>query len=260
MSARLLLTIPILLILFIGCQRNPPPPAPEPQITPTASLPEESSPTPAVEDSSMEFIQILEPGPGSVVASPVRIVGIAGPLHDQSLFARIVLEDNEFLPEVPVIVQARPGERGSFEVEYHFVRGGHGRIQVYSLSPRDGGITHLTTVGVQLSPSGTDQIRRVDPHPERIAIYQPVKGQTVSGGVVTVEGFGLATFEQTLLVEVIDSQGNSVGMQIVTLTTDLGEPGPFQVIVPYLASSSGPGRIIVHDEMHLNSVEVTLEP
>jgi hypothetical protein len=83
-----------------------------------------------------------------------------------------------------------------------------------------------------------------------------------------VEGIALASFEQTLVVEVPDSEGNVVGSQpIIVQAQDWGEPGPHSADVPYQVEAAGPGRIVVRDpsvafvgDVHLASVEVMLEP
>jgi hypothetical protein len=83
-----------------------------------------------------------------------------------------------------------------------------------------------------------------------------------------VEGFGLASFEQTLVVEVQDENGVVVGSEpVMVQAPDLGFPGPFSVDVPYTVSQSGAGRIAVRDispahgsDTHVSSVEILLEP
>jgi hypothetical protein len=83
-----------------------------------------------------------------------------------------------------------------------------------------------------------------------------------------VEGFALASFEQTLMVQVLDADGNIVGEgPVIVSAPDLGQPGPFSVEVPYTVSYAGPGRILVSDlspafggEVHTASVEIQLEP
>ncbi|HEY5573086.1 MAG TPA: Gmad2 immunoglobulin-like domain-containing protein, partial [Anaerolineales bacterium] len=141
-------------------------------------------------------------------------------------------------------------------------------IQVFATSARDGGITHLAAVGVSIAPSGPENIVAVEPHPERIVILEPAQGASISGGMVHVEGFGLASFEQHLLVEVYDEQGSLAGSQPVTVQSpEMGHPGPFSADVSYNVQTAGAGRVVVRDpspafngDVHLSSVEVRLEP
>jgi predicted secreted protein len=217
-----------------------------------------------------EAILILEPGPGSRLNSPVRVAGIADPTFEQTLIVRIVLDDGAELTIQPLTIAADIGQRGPFEGDVDFTVSGErsALIQVYDQSARDGGIVHLASVGVILLSEGAEEIVSVDPHPEAIVIDQPEFGATVSGGVVHVEGVGLASFEGTLIIEVHDADGGVVGSQaIIVSAPDWGVPGPFSADVPYEVSEEGPGRIVVIDPLpvfdglgHISSVEVTLAP
>ncbi len=237
--------------------------------TPTLEPPTATVPLPSPE-APAEAILILEPGPGSRVTSPLRVAGIADPTFEQTLVVRIVLDDGSELALAPTTITADLGSRGPFEIEVPFTvrEERQGFIQVFDVSARDGGVIHLASVGVRLAPGGAAEIVSGERHPERIVIFQPLPGATVRGGEVHVEGFGLASFEQTLVIEVLDADGAVVGsLPIIVNAPDLGIPGPFAADVPYTLRSSGPGRIVVRDispafggDSHLASVEITLEP
>ena len=228
---------------------EPSPSASSPQVT----LP--STQTPLVSTESIanlpeEAILILEPGPGSRVTSPVRVSGAANWTFEQNLVVRLLLDDGSQLALAPTTIQSELGQRGPFELEMPFDVEGERQafIQVYATSPRDGAITHLASVGVTLALSGPAEIRPVTPHPEQIVIYQPAMAQRINSDVVHVEGIALASFEQTLVVEVYDVDENKVGMQPVTVQApDMGIPGPFSADVPYQTTAAGLGRIVVRD-------------
>jgi hypothetical protein len=217
-----------------------------------------------------DAILILEPGPGSRLTSPVRVRGIADPAFEQSLGIRIVLADGTELTAQPAMIAADLGERGPFEVEIPFsiAEEQNALIQVYDQSARDGGIIHLASVGVMLVTEGPVDIRPADPHPEDVHIIQPAFGDTISGGMLHVEGFGLASFEGTLVVEVYDVAGTLVGSgPLIVNSSEMGVPGPFSADVPYVVGEVGPGRIVVVDPLpvfdgisHIASVEITLGP
>ncbi len=162
------------------------------------------------------------------------------------------------------------GQRGKFESEVPIELDSESNIfiQVYATSPRDGGVTHLSSTGVTFSPGAEENIAVREPRPEQIAISQTRNGETISGGVAHVKGFALATFEQTLLAEIVDTNGNVVGSQtIIVQAPDVGQPGPFSADISYSVAEAGPGRVVIRDpspafdgNTHLNSVEVTLEP
>jgi len=238
----------------------------------TPALPPTLTPLPPRLPLPDETILILEPGPGSRVTSPVHVAGFADPTFEQNLVIRLVLDDGTQLTLLPTTIQADVGNRGPFDVDVPFTVAGEQRvsIQVYASSARDGGITHLASVGVTLAAGGAPEIAPAAPHPEQLVIFQPALGETISGGIVHVEGYGRASFEGTLVVEVYDADGNQVGSQSLIVDAPeagAGQPGPFSVDVPYTVSGEGPGRIVVVDPLpafngvgHITSVEVTLRP
>lgn len=269
MKPRPSLTLTALLAAALACnlaRPSPPTPTPTTRPRPTATPTTAAPAGPTVP----EAILILEPGPGSRVVSPLHVVGEADPTFEQNLVLRLLLEDGSQLALTATTIQADVGQRGPFEADLPFTVAGErqGFLQVYAESARDGGVTHLASVGLILAPSGPAEVRPAERRPEQIVILRPAPGETLTGGVARVEGFGLASFEQTLVVEVVDAEGRVVGSQAVTVQApDLGLPGPFQAEVPYLVAAAQPGRIVVRDvspahggDAHLASVEVTLEP
>lgn len=247
------------------------PPSTTTQTTITIS-PSEISPSATSQNPplSPEAILILEPGPGSILSSPLDVMGFADSTFEQTLVVNILLDDGTQLFNEPVNIRADVGQRGVFTAEVPFTIGEPRQafVQVYSVSPRDGGVTHLSSVGVTLSDSGEQKLFQVPSHLEQIAIFKPEPGEEINGGKVLVEGFALAGFEQTLVVEVQDTQGQVVGMQpVIVNAPDLGQPGPFSLELPYQVNGTGPGRVVVRDispafgvDVHLSSVEVRLSP
>ena len=243
-------------------------PSATPPLAPTAVA------TPEVNEaaaSDEEAILILQPGPGSrIVNNPFQVTGMADPAFEQTLVVRLLLADGTELAVVPTILQAGIGERGSFAVEVPFTISGEQQafVQVYTTSARDGGLTHVSSVGLTLADSGEEHIVAVEPHPERIQISQPALGETITGGTVTVAGEGLASFEQTLVVDLLDEAGQVLDTQPVTVDApDFGQMGSFSVELTYTLDSTVPGRVVVRDmspafggEVHLRSVEVSLAP
>lgn len=217
-----------------------------------------------------EAILILEPGNGSRLISPARVAGVADPTFEQTLIVRIVDIEGTELALQPVTIAADLGLRGPFEVEVPFTVSGEQQafIQVYDVSARDGRVVHLSSVAVTLAAGGAENVLLGEPRPERIAIFEPALGEEMHGGVVQVVGFGLAGFEQTLIVEVLDAGGAVVGSMPVTVeAADFGLPGPFRADVPYVLAVAGPGRIVVRDvspafggDVHVASVAVSLAP
>jgi hypothetical protein len=241
-------------------------PTAEPQ--PTA-VPQPTAETNIVALTEQEAISIQEPGPGWRLTSPLHVSGMADSTFEQNLVVRLVLEDETELALVPVTIVAELGQRGPFSVDIPFTVSGERQafLQVYATSPRDGGITHLSSVGLTIAESGPENRPSFVPLNERIVISQPTINTVVSGGLVHIEGIALASFEATLLVEVLDEAGLVIGSQpILVQSPDIGLPGFFEADIPYDASVTGPGRIVIHDlspafggDVHLASVEIRLE-
>jgi hypothetical protein len=249
-----------------------PSPSPLPPTRPaaTATSVEAEAPFDGAQDAPREAILILEPGPGSRLTSPLRVAGVADPTFEQALGVRLVLADGTLLAEQGVIIEAELGQRGPFEGQIEFEVEGerNALVQVFSDSARDGGITHLASLGVVLSEEGPPSVTAGERHLERIVIEQPEAGAAVSGGVVHVQGVGVASFEGTLVVRVLDESGAEVGSKpLIVDAPEMGMPGTFSVDVPYTVADSGPGRVMVVDPLpafdglgHIASVEVKLKP
>lgn len=249
-----------------------------PTATATATPEPTTPPEPATSDliDEQEAILILAPSNISRVTSPVTVRGEADPTFEQTLAVRIVTIDGEELLTQPAMIAADLGERGSFEIELPFQTEGsfsideetRAWIQVFATSARDGGITHLSSVAVTLLPEGPADIAEATPQPERIVIDTPSTGETVQGGALQVSGRGLASFEQTLIVELLDESGEVMIMEpIIVNAPDLGQPGTFEIELPYSVEDSMPARLQVRDpspafggDVHLSSVEISLEP
>lgn len=103
--------------------------------------------------------------------------------------------------------------------------------------------------------------------PEAILILSPGSGSQIAGPI-TVSGVANSTFENNLVVEVRDVNGNVIGLTPTTINADLGGRGPFEVAVEFTSpAQEAPGRIVVYDTsardghiIHLSSVVVTLLP
>ncbi|MHB1317624.1 MAG: Gmad2 immunoglobulin-like domain-containing protein, partial [Anaerolineae bacterium] len=255
---------------FAPTQRPPTLPLPTVTNAPAATAAQSATPAVPVDPRGEEVILISQPDNGSRVTSPVRVEGLGGPTFEQNLGVRLLLDDGTVLAVAGVTIDADLAQRGDYALDLGFAvsEERQGFIQVFDASARDGGILHLSSVAVTLLPSGTPDVRVATPGPERIAILLPAPGETLSGGSVHVEGFALAGFEQTLVIEVWDADGTVVGgAPVMVQAPDLGQSGPFTADISYAVASGGPGRILVRDispahggDAHVASVEVRLAP
>jgi LysM repeat protein len=101
---------------------------------------------------------------------------------------------------------------------------------------------------------------------EAIVITSPASDEVVSNPVV-VTGWGSA-FENTLVVDVLDGTGVSIGQGFVIIEAEVGQVGPFTGTIEFVSPSSAQlGRISVYSISprdgaieHLSSVTIKLEP
>ncbi|MBN1267373.1 MAG: hypothetical protein JXA25_17915 [Anaerolineales bacterium] len=220
--------------------------------------------------AAQEAILILEPGPGSRVLSPLHVTGWADPTFEQTLLARVLRTDGSLLIDQPIQIAADMGQRGPFGADLPFsvTEAENVLVQILDISARDGGVVHLASVGVTLLPGGDEVLSQAGLAEERLQIFRPAPGETIRGGRVLVEGYGLASFENSLVVEVYDAGGARVGFTpCMTSAQEPGEMGTFSVEVEYNVSLEGPGRVSVVDTLpvfdgvgHVTSVVVTLAP
>ncbi len=242
-----------------------------PLITETATGTNAAAPAiPEADVAPIEAILIQEPGPGSRLTSPLLVRGQADSTFEQNLVVRLVDANGTELGLTAVTIAAEMGQRGPFEATLPFTVSGEQQafIQVFATSPRDGGVTHLNAVGVTLTDGAAEIRPFTTDASERITITQPALAAQISGGVVQVSGVGIASFEQTLVVEVLGEDGTVLSSQpVIVNAPDLGQPGEFSAELPYSVAATGPGRIVVRDvspafggDVHVSSVEVTLSP
>jgi len=219
-----------------------------------------------------EAIRIMAPGPGSRLVSPMTVrVLTTLPAFENTLALRVLLDDGtELVPAQAVIGTGPEGGPLTFEATLTFevAEERPAFLQAYLASPRDGGVTHLVSTMVMVGTGGVADVQPAPEEAERLQILAPAPGDAIRGGSVHVEGIGLASFEQTLLIEVLDAYGEVIGLQpVLVQAADFGLPGPFVADVPYTLTASGAGRVVVRDispahggDVHRSSVEVDLAP
>lgn len=239
-------------------------------------------PTPGPDPRGPEAILILAPGPGSAVTSTIHVAGEADSTFEQSLVILVTDAEGKFLSITPAHIAAELGQRGQFiaDVPVTVLANQPGRISVYAVSPRDGGLTHLAGVEVNLLAAGAASLVPAQLRVESLALFEPKLLATLSGGTVHLTGFSDYVFENQLGV-VICGEGGTGERDLICGTKDnllgaggayvnspdLGQPGAFTGNVNYTVTKETRGRIVVYDTSprdggvtHLASVEVVLTP
>jgi hypothetical protein len=218
-----------------------------------------STATPEPEDVPPTIL-IQVPGSSSRITSPVTISGEANPTFEQTLVVEISGMDGTILAEEPVTIQAEAGKRGPFSIDLSFSVDSEqdGRITIKDNSPMDGGLVSVNSVEVTLLPGGT---AKIEPGNETIApirITAPKHLESVSGGVLHLEGISVPVFENTLAVFICGegaegeanpycgTQANVVGYgNAIIDSPNFDKPGPFIADIEYTVSGSMRGRVVV---------------
>jgi hypothetical protein len=212
----------------------------------------------------------------------VTVQGFSGPTFEQTLTVSITDIDGAVLVMQPTTIQADIGQAGPFSLTLDFPVSTDkpGRISVYDISARDGGIVHQDSVHVSLLATGVSDISPADPMDETIQIDSPTFLEEISGGVLEVSGYSEYFFEANLSVTicgswsggglhlVCGSSDNVIAEGYATIQSpDIGIPGPFSSTIPYNALPETRARVVVFAPSmmdggieHLSSVEVVLNP
>ena len=138
--------------LYVGQRLLIPPPA-DPSPTPSPTAPPQGC------LAGCAPISIALPARGSTVTSPVLVQG-QGAAFEQNLVLRVLDATGYEIGKGTARIDGPLGAIGSYSGVVTFTVPANtqpGRIQVYSQSPADGAIEHLTSVTVLLQGAGLDQ-------------------------------------------------------------------------------------------------------
>ena len=274
-----LLNMGIILYIAAACSQNGAPAptetsAPEPTSIPPTTVPIESLP--------LELIQIQAPGPSSEITSPVLVEGISGPTFEQTLLVTITDVSGSVIAMWATTIGADVGQAGPFSVSVLFSVDSDqpGRISVYDVSARDGGVVHLASVPVTLLASGAPNITAPPSSEETIFINSPSFLEEISGGELTITGYSEYFFEANLSVTICGSWSGGRRHPIcgtvdnviaegyaMIQSPDIGIPGPFSGKIAYDVLPGTRARVVVFAPSmmdggieHLSSVEIVLNP
>lgn len=104
---------------------------------------------------TQEVIRIDAPPAGAQVTSPVTVSGFGGPAFESTLNVEVYDASGQVVGKDTLTLQVgAAGQRGPFQGQVAFKVDSvqPGRVSVFIVSPRDGGIQHLSSVEVTLAP------------------------------------------------------------------------------------------------------------
>ncbi len=120
-----------------------------------------ATPTPVPLPCPCEEIVVFSPGRGETVTNPVTVTGVASSPFEQTVVVVVLDGSGEQIGLAPGIIVGELGQRGPFTVTVPFtvpVNSQPGRIQVFTESPRDGALEHLSSVTVRIQGLDLDAL------------------------------------------------------------------------------------------------------
>jgi hypothetical protein len=214
-------------------------------------------------------MHIFQPGPGSQVRSPIRVLGRGGPSFNDAIRVELIGEDGRLISSRYAYIMAFPGGSGRFVIEISFdiaLVAESARLSVSAESLRYRQLKQLASVNLVLLSTGTELVHPAIDGPEKLAIFSPRDGTVAEGGVVHARGAGWVDSENPLIVELIDRDDAVLSSVEVFLDPhEVGRVGEFSVDLPYQISFSQYARVVVRELgseipgiIHYSSVEVYL--
>jgi hypothetical protein len=240
------------------------PPIPTLNLPPTLGV--TPIPTPSA-DSGM--IQFLGPGPLSKIVSPFKVYGYAVPGHNGLGSLDLYGEDGHLLAS-KLLQLYTPYKWAGFSLGMSFTINTIGEMGRLTLTTQDnyGRINAVNSVHLLLLSEGTSIINQPGDLRERCVIVQPVAGQRLSGGVLTVSGKMRPFNDLPLTLELVGRDGSIIGTQLVGISNLPNDDGvPFSADIHYTISKPIWALLSVRQNddriggfMYLYSQEIFLNP
>jgi len=243
---------------------------PEPTLTPKP----EFSPTPlptftptAIPGHKLSAIQFVAPGPMSKLISPInlRMNIIAG--ESKRVQVDLYGEDGRLLSRTLKrnVPTSRDGIAQSIKIPFEIVSPAEvGRITV-STFDKAGRIQSLNSVRVLLLSSGVNEINPSGNPSEPVGVVSPIDAESGFGGVLSVRGDVWPFNNQPIILELLDSEGKSIGLRILTVESINAQL--FETTIPYKITEPTLARLVIRQDddrmtgiFYLYSQEVLLNP
>lgn len=208
-----------------------------------------------------EAIDIQFPLPGQWVSSTqVELRGIADPTFEQNLSIRLLTMDGTELVATSTIIQADAGQRGGFSTSLVYNAGDakDGMIQVFSRSPKDGSLEHLSSRMVKFGNGTASPLAKQQPN-EKISLQLVRIGQSNTKLLLEGEGSAVGIFENTLLFKLCGDGGVGtadffcggadnviIASNTMISATEMGSPGTFSISAELPNGKWRNGRVVVY--------------
>lgn len=221
-----------------------------PTFTPEPTLTFTPGPTytpTSIPEHDQSVIEFIAPGPMSKVVSPITLRMNIKIGESERMQVDLFGEDGRLLSRtLKKVPTSNHGVLQSVKIPFEIPTTAEvGRITITTLDKSDR-IQALNSVRVLLLSSGENEIAPVGNPAEPVGVVSPVEEESVSGGVLTVRGDVWPFNLQPIILELIDPNGKSLGLRI--LTVDNANPQLFETTIPYKVSEATPARLTIRQD------------
>jgi hypothetical protein len=244
-------------------------PTSQPSATPTAGWSTKTptvTPTPPIPFAA---IQILGPGPGSRVVSPIKFSAYLEPGAKGNVTIELLGEDGHLLARTIKSYYAGTRVHANLEIEFEIAGVAEAaRLQVTTLDEW-GRIHALASVDLLLLSIGDPDLSPPGDILEKIVILEPRPKALIQAKTVWISGLARTSSTTPLIVEMIDRDGKPIGpTKLVNLfASDYSGFSAFSAELPYSVEDPTWVRLVVSElasripgATHLSSVEILLSP
>ncbi len=241
--------------------------------TPTFTRTPYLSPTPTLTFTPtfpMAYLEITQPGPLSKVVSPIHLRTFVHTPPGGIVRIELIGEDGRLIYRQVYRGNASELAYYDFNMNIDYEIPGTAEAARLQVSVDDSYKRPVaeSSVDLVLLTMGDEDINPGTDGVESIVIRQPTGRQTISGGVLHVEGFVRPLNNNPFLAQLYTQEGSLVGeRQFTTPNLPLGEYRPFTVDIPYTVSQLRSTRLIISQQGDhipgvaiLTSMLVLLEP
>lgn len=250
-----------------------------PSSTPTQNTPT-PSPTPMPTQLSLDSpppanvppsnVQILSPGPGSMVVSPFILRASIKPDSESVVRIELLGEDGRLLVREVRNYQSLDTDWVNIGSEVSYGTNAvseTGRLQI-SVEDEHGRLKELSSVDLILLSLGSQDLHHPADQLENIVIESPQANTLIQGDTMRVSGLARPRSTQPLMIEIQSSDGRIVGTRQVAVTFSPGSIyGTFAIDLPFNVDTTNRVRLkvwepgdIIPGIVDLSSLEVILSP
>jgi hypothetical protein len=217
-------------------------------------------------------LQISQPGDFSKVISPFRVEAVVEPGEDGIIELELIGEDGRVISGERLDYSRYLGRRFWIAPTIEFEISGVAETARLIMRTRDelGRVKAISSIDLILLQLGQNEIKTVKVVQEPFIIRYPEAETVITGGAMWVSGLIRRVNPNPLILELVDEQGNVVGMNAIEIPAPNDELShiPFGIEIFYTVPETTSVLLVVRQEsdqrlggtVALSTIPLTLEP